>query len=372
MKIEVMIYVYLAICVGMILFNIVSAILSRARDKRIAKTNKKLNQQIASELQYLEEQGQIHGSHKKYLARKLKRIGNMRSFDTMLETVYAEKPALTQQYLQSLSSVFVSLAISYCQKEEIEAAFFPYIIRKYRILQGHLFDSMLDMLYFLLAVPSIYCRENAMQAIYTTGDPKCVLKALKIVDNPHRFYHPKLLTDGLMNFSGSFPKLNAALWDAFEDFSTQMQLALLNYFRFSSGDDCPQVLRLMTDPNRDDELRFACIRYFGKYRYEEAYPHLLEYADYRKSARWEYCSIASLALSTYPSPETIERLKANLYHRNWYIRFNASLALEKLGLTYMDLIDIIEGHDRYASEILRYRFDIRDMIDDERRSHTVC
>lgn len=372
MKIEIMIYVYLAICVGMILFNIVSAVLSRSRDKRISKMNKRFNEQILNELAYLEQSGNIHDSHKKYLSKKLKRIGHMRSFDIMLEGEYTENPVLVQKYLHSLNGVFVSLTISYCKKEAMEAAFFPYIIKKYRILQGHSFDSMTDMLYSLLIEPSIYCRENAMQAIYTTGDADCVLKALKIVDNPHRFYHDKLITDGLMHFDGSFFKLNTALWEAFEDFSVQMQLALLNYFRFSPGDHCERILKLMTDKNRDDEIRFACIRYFGKYRFDEAYPYLLEYAECRNDARWEYCAIASSALSTYPCQQTIERLKANLYHCNWYIRFNSSQALEKMGLTYMDLIDIVEGNDRYASEILRYRFDIRDMIDEERRAVTVC
>ena len=372
MKIETMIYVYLAICVGMIIFNIVSAVLSRTRDKRISKMNRRFNEQIEDELRYLEQSGDIHSSHKKYMSKKLKRIGNMRSIDIMLERKYDENPSLVKQYLHELNAVFVSLTIIYYKKDAVEAAFFPYIVKKYRILEGRPFDSVIDMLYLLLTEPSIYCRENAMQAIYTTGDPDCVLKALKIVDNPNRFYHSKLLTDGLMNFRGSYSKLNTALWDAFEDFSVQMQLALLNYFRFSSGDNCERIFKLMTDESLDDEIRFACIRYFGKYRYDEAYPYLLKYADCRNDVRWEYCAIASSALSTYPCRETTELLKSNLYNRNWYIRFNASMALEKMGLTYIDLIDIVEGNDRYASEILRYRFDIRDMIDEERRAGAVC
>ena len=134
MKIEILLYVYLAICVGMILFNIVSAVLSRLRDKRISKINKRFNEQILNELEYLEQSGNIHNSHKKYLSKKLKRIGNMRSFDIMLEGEYTQNPVLVQKYLHCLNGVFVSLTISYCKKEAMEAAFFPYIIKKYRIL----------------------------------------------------------------------------------------------------------------------------------------------------------------------------------------------------------------------------------------------
>lgn len=372
MKIEIMIYVYLAICIGMILFNIVSAVLSRIRDKKIHKINRGFNESIIDELEYLEKTGNIHSAHKQHLTKKLKRVGNMRSFDAVLESKFTENPELVKEYLHCLNSVFVALTISYCKKDDMEAAFFPYIAKKYRILQGRSFDPMMDMLYMLLTKPSIYCRENAIQAIYTTGDASCVVKALKILDNPNRFHHSKLLTDGLMNFNGSFVKLNNALWDAFNDFSIQMQLALLNYFRFSSRDHCRQILKLMTDENSDDEIRFACIRYFGKFRFDEAYPYLLKYADCTTDARSEYAAIASTSLSTYPYPETIERLKTNLYNQNWYVRFNSSLALEKLGLTYIDLIDIVEGNDRYASEILRYRFDVRDIKDEERKAFAVC
>ena len=112
-------------------------------------------------------------------------------------------------------------------------------------------------------------------------------------------------------------------------------------------------------------MRYACIRYLGRYPYGPAYETLLELAECRNDARWEYAAIASTALCAYPGDETIERLKRNLYSRNWYIRFNASKSLERMGLTYLDLIDVMEGHDRYATEILRYRFDIRNLTQKE-------
>lgn len=372
MKVENLIYVYLAICVGMILFNIVSAVMSRIKDKRISKRNKRFNNQVVSELHDLEETGELHSSHKKYLARKLRRIGNMRSFDELLEDEYARRPDLVQQYLQELNAVFLSLAVRYSKKEPMEAAYFPYLIKKYHMIEGKPFDAMTDLLFLLLTQPSIYCRENAMQAIYTIGDPDCVIRALKIVDNPNRFYHSKLLTDGLMNFKGDFARLNEALWKVWGEFSLPVQLAVLNYFRYSTGDYCEQFLQLMTAEKQDDEIRFACIRYFGRYHFDKAYPYLMEYVDSQRDVRWEYSAIASMALSIYPAQETIELLKANLYHRNWYIRFNSSMALEKMGLTYLDLIDIIEGNDRYASEIVRYRFDIRNIMEEERRAHSEC
>ncbi len=149
-----------------------------------------------------------------------------------------------------------------------------------------------------------------------------------------------------------------------------MQVTLLNYFRFSSGAYCEKIHALLNDPAQDDEVRFACLRYLGRYPYPPAYADLLRYATPSKNARWEYAAIASSVLASYPGAETAAVLERNLYHPNWYIRFNASKSLEQLGFGYRDLIDVIEGHDRYASEILRYRFDVREL--EERKEDAVC
>ena len=61
-----------------------------------------------------------------------------------------------------------------------------------------------------------------------------------------------------------------------------------------------------------------------------------------------------------------------VHHSNyirWFEEARVDL-LEQLGFGYRNLIDVIEGHDRYASEILRYRFDVREL--EERKEDAVC
>ena len=227
------------------------------------------------------------------------------------------------------------------------------------------------MLLKLLNEPSIYCRENAMQALYTSGDAQIIVRALRIIDASSLYYNTKLLADGLLNFNGDKTQLAEALWAAFEDFKVWMQVTILNYFRFSSGAHCERVLALLNDGARDDELRFSCLRYLGRYPYPPAYADLLRYATPSENARWEYAAITSSVLASYPGAETAAVLKRNLYHPNWYIRFNASKSLEQLGFGYRDLIDVIEGNDRYASEILRYRFDMH-ALEEKGKEAAVC
>lgn len=365
MKIELVIYAYLFICAGMIVFNIISVFVHHYRDKKTTYASKGFEKTVNDELERLKSGSGITAEHIRYMTTALQRETNMIAFDKNMEICSRQDPQLVKKYLISLENVFAAIAKKYSSKDEITAAFFPYIIGRYGTLTENPSKAFVNMLFELLDKPSIYSRENAMQALYTTGNAEYIVRALKIVDRGSNFYHDKLISDGLLRFEGDAGSLQKRLWEEFEEFSTKMKVTLLNYFRFSSGDYCSRILEIMNDESRDDEIRFSCIRYFGKYFYEPARESMLFYADCQNGMREEYCIIASMAISSYPGEQTVKILKNNLYDKNWYIRYNSSSSLEKLGLTYVDLIDIIEGKDRYASEILRYRFEIRNVIAEE-------
>lgn len=371
MFVQILIYVYLGICAGMILFNIATALLSRRREHRSFRDGIRLELTVSRELDRLAETGAVSERHLRFMERRLRRVNGMAAFDAALERLCVRRPELTRSYLTALNGVTITLAEDYCRRDEIEAAYFPYIIKKYQLLGGADDAPLKEVLLKLLNEPSIYCRENAMQALYTSGDAQIIVRALRIIDASSLYYNTKLLADGLLNFNGDKTQLAEALWAAFEDFKVWMQVTILNYFRFSSGAHCERVLALLNDGARDDELRFSCLRYLGRYPYPPAYADLLRYATPSENARWEYAAIASSVLASYPGAETAVVLKRNLYHPNWYIRFNASKSLEQLGFGYRDLIDVIEGNDRYASEILRYRFDMH-ALEEKEKEAAVC
>ena len=371
MFVQILIYAYLGICAGMILFNIATALLSRRREHRSFCDGIRLELTVSQELDRLAETGAVSERHMRFMERRLRRVNGMAAFDAALERLRVRRPELTRSYLTALNGVMLTLAEDYCRRDEIEAAYFPYIIKKYQLLGGADDAPLKEELLKLLNEPSIYCRENAMQALYTSGDAQIIVRALRIIDASSLYYNPKLLADGLLNFNGDETELSEALWAAFEDFKVWMQVTILNYFRFSSGAHCERVLALLNDGARDDELRFSCLRYLGRYPYPPAYADLLRYATPSENARWEYAAIASSVLASYPGAETAAVLKRNLYHPNWYIRFNASKSLEQLGFGYRDLIDVIEGNDRYASEILRYRFDMH-ALEEKEKEAAVC
>ena len=361
MKTEVLIYAYLAVCAAMIGFNVVCIFVFRVKDKRLDHYSRRF---IKIVHQVIEDQT-VTEEHCKYLSKKLKKINNLMAFDKTLEELFPQNPKQTKDYIRQLSSVFTYLTLEYREKSEIQAAYFPYIIKKYKIFQGQPIGIVMDILLELVHSPSLYVRENARQAIYSIGSVECTMNALWILNESTYYHHPKMITDGLLNFSGDTKQLAELLWDNLHRFSKKMQRVIVDYFRFSSSDHQERILELLTSHGVDDEVAYSCIRYLGKYAYPPAYPILTGIVERYQHNQWIYTAITASALANYPDDRTVAVLKELLHSPNWYVRSNASQSLMSLGLYYTDMIDVFEGRDRYASEIMRYRFDQKNMKEKE-------
>lgn len=362
MNVETVIYSYLAICGAVIIFNIASVFVLKSKDIKLQRRAAEFERIIKKCLKDIEEGRKIDASHMDFLMKKLRNLSSLTAFDTALKSLKEENRQAIEEYLLEINPVFENLMGRYIHdRDVIKVTYFAYVVSEYGVIENHASTRMLRYLLRLLRVPSIYCRENALHAIYSSGDEDAVLKALKIVDEIPDFHHSKLVYDGMYTFCGNNKKLIEKLLYYFDSYSLQMQVAIMDYIRFTSGDYCKEMMEKMSDSESDDEIKFCCIRYFGRYRYEHAYPMLLDFAANDAHKRWEYASIASQSLAEYPSEHTVEILKENLHSREWYVRFNAAQSLEKLGVTYLELQDIFDGSDRYAREMLQYRFDQREL-----------
>lgn len=362
MKVEILVYIYLAVCVSMIIFNIVYAYAQKHMDRRMDIKSEKTDEKIKEQLNNVKEGIAVDDAHKEYLKRKLCRINSLLAFDRAMEMSYVEFPEETVKYLTEINGVFVHLMLKYRKKESIQTAYFPYVIRKYRILTTNgIHADMKTSLLSLLESDNLFCRENALQAIYSSADGELVLEALKILDKSKHFHHSRLISEGLVFYEGNSDELDRILCGNINKFKPFLKSTLLKYMRLRGGKNYELVLSILKNEKEDHEVRYECIRFFGRNYYEEARPVLLSLAKSDKKKRWEYSAIASTALATYPGDDTVEILKENLYDFNWHIRANSAESLDRLGLTYFDLIDVFESGDRFAREILRYRLDKRKM-----------
>lgn len=372
MKIEIMIYVYIAICISMIAFNIVYVFVLRHREKSLDTNSQKLKKIIYNQIEVIKSGNKISEKHIRYLCKKLDRIAGITAFDRALESIFEKDPDTAQKYLVETFYVFEYLTHRYINKDTIKTAYFPYILHKYNILKYYDSEKVVIALLDLLRSVNVYCRENTLKALYSMQRPDVVVASLKIIDKNLSFHHSKLICDGLLNYNGDKECLKEMLFESFNAYSTEMQLNILNYFRFGNIRCDKEMLELLSNEKVNSELRFAAIRYFEKFPIKEAESIIWAIAENLEGRIWEYQAIASSALKSYPGDVTFRILVENLSSSNWHIRQNSAISLEKLGYTYHDLINVFDGNDRYAREIMRYRLDKRNA--ENRRSaelHTV-
>ena len=106
MKIEILVYAYLAVCLAMIGFNIVCIFLFSRNDRETEQ----------SRLYYInlikEQFGKavIDERHRMLILKRLVHVREMTAFDKSLEILSKDYPAEVQAYLRGLKSVFIALA----------------------------------------------------------------------------------------------------------------------------------------------------------------------------------------------------------------------------------------------------------------------
>ena len=198
---------------------------------------------------------------------------------------------------------------------------------------------------------SLYCRVHALKALCAFGDPESVVDALLLMERKQGAeLHEKVIVEILLIFQGEADLLIECLWKDIKQFSVRIQRALLDYIRFQSGKYGDEMLAIMENEALDKELRFAAIRYFGKYPDPRAKDTLLSFTRDLDSLKWEFTAISASSLARYEGTDVIEALIAAMHSANWYVRYNAAASLEAQGLSYGQLLEVLQGDDRYARD----------------------
>ena len=388
--VETMITIYILICAAMIIFDCLFMAVMGLRHHigkvRLEKSRERITHQLANlmvgkpieegydkKMILMLQNGVILHRFSEVLDIVKKEI---QSGDLMLPSPYEEEKLIQvtrrdgeryfKAYMEYLAQgTAEALFEKYRKKDQTVYTYYVGFLKKHGWLAYISSPSITAYLKDLLEDGDIRVCENILQAIYAMGDPHLTVQALKIADRKETFIHPKIISDGLLNYTGNAHALQTLLLDEREEFSIQMQVNILNYIRFASGAHCERMFSILQNEKSDDEVKFSCIRYFGKYPYDPVYPLLKGYVAAEYSTRNEYCLISLTALRNYPGKETTELLKKNLRSTNWYIRYNAAESLSSLGVEYAELVEIFDGKDSYARDIMQFQFDRRHARDGE-------
>ena len=419
--IETLLWIYIAICLSLIFFQCLFIIITAIRSYLDSRVVKRRIKEILQQMERISINRPVSEEHQKFLRILLPITSSLYCYETALRRVWEmiENGTLTlrdpneiatvivhirhrirkgeefskgrskiqmrlrpkkklivplsrdladqyfKEYIRQTSPSIVSLTSSYRKKDDIVHAFYIFTLKRYGYLRCFYTSELVANLRDLLDRGDAICAEGVLLAVYQIGNPQITLEVLKQVDKTERFLHPKIISDGLLSFSGNTQELQCLILDHLFDFSEQMQVNFLNYLRFSGGTHCDRVLQLLQSEETCNETRFSCIRYLGKYPYAPAYDLIARFAAGEAGRSIEYAIVALSVLRHYPQPRTIEILRKQINSFNWFVRYNATESLEYLGLEYQDLIDIFDGKDRFARDMLQYQFDQRYILDKE-------
>lgn len=352
MRSEFFLYVYGAVCFGVILFNILYDMVMKRSEKRLKKRTDYFDRMISERLYRIKTGKKPDKKFLEYMKKVLSHTEGLMAFDAALKQHMKDENI--GDFIKALGSVFVSLAYIYDRRESLRTAYFAYILGNGELRDYLPGEELSEIITGYVAKDSLYCRINAMRALFSFGNEEYVAKAVCICNKNQNFLHGKILQDGLLTFRGDHKKLIALLWKNFDSFGENIQTAILNYIRMKTGAYRNEMLNIMKDVNRGRETRLAAIRYLGKYPDERAKNLLISFLKDKDPVNREYAAVSAASLAVYDGADVTEVLGEAMHSHNWYVRYNSALSLEKKGFTFEELKDKVKD-DKYAGDMLKYR-----------------
>lgn len=359
MIVPIMLGFYVAVCVGVVLFNcwkaVSGVVLERRYKHRKVTFHAWFWRQVVPCATLSPAETEDFVRRNMALLRSPRRL---MAFHGAMNELAQSHPAQYEAAAPLLAQLVGRLYPFYVNRSDTMQAYYTYLVAHFRAMS---YDPPEGLTAFLMEQlrqqRSLYNVENALRAVYSSRRVPLVLKALETLTGDNQiFIHQKLLVDGLLTFADR-EGLITALWQRMDSFSAPMRRLLLDYIRFASGSWGDEVLALF-ESTADKETKIACLRYFGRYVAPHFRTHLYETVKTAGESDWEISAVCMTVLASYPEGETVSLLKTGLCSRNWYVRYNAALSLRTLQVDLKQVEDILHGDDRYAREMLRYRLDL--------------
>lgn len=277
---------------------------------------------------------------------------------TKASTQLSVPPIQFHYFLVENKQNWIHLATQYKKKSQVSKAYFAYVCEKFRLNRSGEYTFLTETMIDFALDPSIYCRENALKALYAFGNTDSIIDVFSLLTEKQITHNKKLLTDGLLSFEGDQKKLATDLYTHIDQFSNTIQIAIIDYFRFSAEHLQTQVIDLVKE-NSDKDFICSVLRYYQKYPVPKYKNILLSYLNSADDTYWECASIAASALVNYPGDDTFKALKQALFSKHWYVRLNAARSIAGLGFDESQVSDILNGQDEYAKEQLNYQIFVK-------------
>lgn len=361
MRIEWLVAFYMFVSFSMIVFNFAFLINGSTHARSLRRRGIRLAAKIE---RIMKDADGRPGSALAPLERIMQSLSGLEAFNSAMEHLETEDPERLEQAQKMVEPILDRLASLYGSGSVLRCAYYSYIVRRwYPSHPAH--PQVVGSLLKIVRTNSLYARQSALTALAEVGTAESLVNAAIGLGAESGRHHPKLVTEALLAFWGDRSELADRLIERFDEFCPEMQAAVINFGRMADIDHTEDELYerrrewirgMMNDESLDMELRLSCVRYFTRHPWDGAAGSLRAFAEDGDLDKWEYAAVAASALARYPGEETVRVLKQCLSSAAWYVRFNAAKSLCDMGLTLDDLRDVLEGGDRYARDMVVFRW----------------
>ena len=349
--VNMVVYLYIFICVALLIFNIVYIVYSKQRKRNAYKRKERMKKMQLSAMNGITRETKFTVQEEKSLIRKLSNIKYLVGFEEALSE--CEKERNEQEiilYLKMCENILVQVAWNFKKKPAMERAYMGYMIsmhfKKVKETYRHLPETLLA--YF--EDSTIYVRENVLMALYCLGAEDAIEQAFAQMKVCGYHHQHGLIADGLQIYNGDKDKLAKRLWKCRKQFDTEVRIGLIQFMSRLPEDY--SWLFLPELEHLSGEEGYTVIRYFGS-RYHicpKAKSQLIEILKKED----EYSVPAASVLGCYSGDDVKQSLMQALGSNLWYVRKNAANALLEFGLTRAGNEELLKADDVYAREMLRY------------------
>ena len=122
-KPEVILYVYMASCIAVLVFNILYIFIDKYKGRRLEHQRLEMVDEITGQIQQMENGSPAQEDYFSGLVRRLRKLEKLRAFEFSMEEIQRRMPnARTEKYLEHMRRVFLELVPVYEKRDEIEQA----------------------------------------------------------------------------------------------------------------------------------------------------------------------------------------------------------------------------------------------------------
>lgn len=308
---------------------------------------------IVDQNQTIQQDGCLHKEHVDWLTKRLKKTNQLIFFEKALAQLDTQAYK-NDIYLKHLEPTVIELVEYHQRSNQMTQAYMAYFIAKRSKGQWGATDIYRNLLSYLNE-PTIYLRENVLLAMCQQNNPNWIVEVFLCLTRQNLYHQPKLIQDGLLTFPFDSEELIDTLWERHQTFQESIVLGLIGFITITSPNYKEVFYKKLIKKETTLEVKLQIMRYFKKHHYSKIEQELISLISDKQDA---IRIVAASALGSYSSEVVVASLKKALTDSNWHVRKNASLSLLAITPTREDILEVLNGSDRYAKEMLSYHLDV--------------